>query len=276
MNERLKNIARKLEGSFTKFDSLDDLYYRFRGLIKSQPDYFVHLGPDNLIKIVIYIYSYKTTKGFEMGDKAINNLSFAELLVTNNDNYLQPCKYCGADGDVTCNTCNGNLGITCETCDGEGEVPCDYCEPADEECEECFGEKTVICPDCDGDGETRCPDCDQNGTIQCPECEGEGEVETDEVYCRFWLIATWDKDIKNTCELNVGTTKPIMSETDFLNMENEFIKLSSWDGHDFLNVEPQKMYCINYSDEPALRLTQDYMLIYPNDYKRPRNLEHLQ
>ena len=97
MNEKLKKIALKLEDSIKKFDSIQDLYFKLKRIAISQSDYFSYLGPANLIKLSLYIYSYKMTKGFDMGDKMINNLSFAELMNPLEIQYLKTCEECEGD-----------------------------------------------------------------------------------------------------------------------------------------------------------------------------------
>ena len=196
MNEKLKKITLKLEDSIKKFDSIQDLYFRLKKIAKSQSDYFFYLGPDNLIKLAIYIYSYKMTKGFDMGDKMINNLSFAELSTPSEQQYSKTCEECEGAGEMNCLYCGGTHKVKCKNCEGEGEIDCEYCDSnSDEECDECFGEERIDCPECYGRGAVKCDECDVNGTVECSECEGQGEIDTDEVVVRFVFIATWNKRI---------------------------------------------------------------------------------
>ena len=274
MNEKLKKIALKLEDSIKKFDSIQDLYFKLKRIAISQSDYFSYLGPANLIKLSLYIYSYKMTKGFDMGDNMINNLSFAELMNPLEMQYLKTCEECEGDGEMKCLYCGGTHEINCKKCEGEGEIDCEYCNPEvySYECDECFGEERVDCDECYGRGVVKCEECDVNGTVECDECEGQGEIETDEVVVRFVFIATWSKRIKDQCELSVGTKTPIISEDEFLSLQSDFIILSSGEGHQILDVEPYQMYCLSYSDEPAITLHPNSMNILPTN--KTKNLEY--
>jgi hypothetical protein len=258
MNEKLKKITIKLEDLIKKFDSLQDLYFKLKKITVSQSDYFSHLGPNNLIKLAIYIYSYKMTKGFDMADKIINNLSFAEFAIPSEQQYLKTCKECEGEAWVNCKYCGGTNEIECTECEGYGEVASGY--------------EMVDCKECYGGGVVKCDTCDMYGTIECSECDGIGEIETNEIVVRFAFIATWSKRIKDQCELNVGTNIPIMSEDEFLSLESEFIRLSSGEGHQILDVEPYQMYCLSYSDEPAITLHPQSMNILPTN--KTKNAEY--
>ena len=274
MNEKLKKITLKLQDSIKKFDSIQDLYFKLKRIAISQSDYFSYLGPNNLIKLTLYIYSYKMTKGFDMGDKMINNLSFAELATPSEQQYSKTCEQCEGDGEMNCLYCGGTHEINCKKCEGEGEIDCEYCNPEvySYECDECFGEERVDCDECYGRGVVKCEECDVNGTVECDECEGQGEIETDEVVVRFVFITTWSKRIKDQCELSVGTNTPIMSEEEFLSLESDFIILSSGEGHQILDVDPYQMYCLSYSDEPAISLHSNSMNILPTN--KTKNAEY--
>lgn len=271
MNEKLKKITLKLEDSIKKFDSIQDLYFRLKKIAKSQSDYFSYLGPDNLIKLTLYIYSYKMTKGFDMGDKMINNLSFAELSNPSEQQYSKTCEECEGAGEMNCLYCGGTHEIECKNCKGEGEIDCEYCD-SNYECDECFGEERIDCPECYGRGVVKCDECDVNGQVECSECEGQGEIDTDEVVVRFVFIATWSKRIKDQCELSVGTDNPIMSEDEFSSLDSEYLVLSSGEGHQILDVEPHQMYCLTYSDEPAISLHSHSMNILPTN--KTKNAEY--
>lgn len=271
MNEKLKKITLKLEDSIKKFDSIQDLYFRLKKIAKSQSDYFSYLGPDNLIKLALYIYSYKMTKGFDMGDKMINNLSFAELATPSEQQYSKTCEECEGAGEMNCLYCGGTHKVKCKNCEGEGEIDCEYCD-SNYECDECFGEERIDCPECYGRGVVKCDECDVNGQVECSECEGQGEIDTDEVVVRFVFIATWNKRIQDQCELSVGTDNPIMSEDKFSSLDSEYLILSSGEGHQILDVEPHQMYCLSYSDEPAISLHTHSMNILPTN--KTKNAEY--
>ena len=65
MNDKLKRLASKMVDLFpSEFSSPQDCYDLFQNIYKKQFDYFSYFEPENLIKLVFYLYSYKTTKDF--------------------------------------------------------------------------------------------------------------------------------------------------------------------------------------------------------------------
>ena len=73
MNDKLKRLAIKMVDLFpSEFSSPQDCYNLFQDIYKKQFDYFSYFEPENLIKLVFYLYSYKTTKDFRLAHFAID------------------------------------------------------------------------------------------------------------------------------------------------------------------------------------------------------------
>lgn len=275
MDERIKKVAQKLHKSIKNYNDVSEVYQGVRTIALQQTDYFSYFGPDFLIKLTLYIYSFKTTGDFKLGEKMVNNLSFIQLLTTNNEPSIKECESCNGSGMETCERCKGTGLIECPTCEGDGEVSCEWCDDYDgEECDECLGSETMNCSNCKGSGEVYCPSCRREGETVCETCGGEGEIESeDEVSYEIYFIATWNKQIQNLCELRTETLEPVMSLTQFLRLSNDYLQLTRWDGSAELNIDKDQMYCLDYSNEPEMHL-QKNMLIRPRN-RYIRDLDYL-
>ena len=275
MDEKIKKTAAKLQGLVIHYDDPGEVYYDVRKIAETQSDYFFHLGADNIIKLTLYIYSLKKTGDLKLGEKMINNLSFIQLLVTNNEPSIKECESCGGSGMETCERCKGSGLIECPKCDGDGEVSCDWCdENDDEECDECFGSETMSCNNCEGSSYVYCPSCRREGETVCETCGGEGEIESEiEVSYEIYFIATWNKQIQDFCELRTETLEPVMSLSQFLRLSNDYLQLTRWDGSAELNIDKDQMYCLDFSNEPEIYL-QKNMLIRPRN-RYIRDLDYL-
>jgi len=276
MDERIKKVAQKLQKSIKNYDDVGFVYQGVRMIAMDQTDYFLHFGPDFLIKLTLYIYSLKKTGDLKLGEKMINNLSFIQLLVTDNEPSIKECKSCDGSGMETCERCKGSGLIECPKCEGDGEVSCEWCDDYGmEECEECNGSETMNCNSCAGSGEVYCPSCKGAEETVCETCGGEGEIVDEyEVVYEIYFIATWNKQIQDLCELRAETLEPVMSLTRFLRLSDEFLELIRWGNSGPLKVDKDQMYCIHYSNEPEMYL-QKNMLIRPTN-RYIRNLDYLE
>ena len=276
MDEKIKKTATKLQGLVKHYDGPPgEVYYDVRKIAETQSEYFFHLGADNIIKLTLYIYSLKKTGDLKLGEKMINNLSFIQLLTTENKSTIQECESCYGSGMERCERCKGSGLIECPKCDGDGEVSCDWCdENDDEECDECLGSETMNCSNCKGSGDVYCPSCRREGETVCETCGGEGEITSeDEVSYEIYFIATWNKQIQDLCELRAESLEPVMSLTQFLRLSNDYLQLTRWDGSAELNIDKDQMYCLDYSNEPEMYL-QKNMLIRPRN-RYIRDLDYL-
>jgi hypothetical protein len=275
MDERIKKVAQKLQKSIKNYDDVGFVYQGVRMIAMDQTDYFLHFGPDFLIKLTLYIYSLKKTGDLKLGEKMINNLSFIQLLVTDNEPSIKECKSCDGSGMERCERCKGSGLIECPTCDGDGEVSCEWCDDYDmDECEECNGSETMNCNSCAGSGEVYCPSCGGAEETVCETCGGEGDITSeDEVSYEIYFIATWNKQIQDFCELRAETLEPVMSLTQFTRLNDDYLELIRWNGSSELNLDKDQMYCIDYSNEPEMYL-QKNMLIRPRN-RHIRDLDYL-
>lgn len=262
MDEKLKKLARKVEGLISGGETPQQVYDLLIGVAKKQKDYFTHLGPDNIIKLTFYIYSIKNTNNFELGDKMINNLSFIKLVQTEGNHTVNSCEECGGDGYVRCEACDRTGRVECGECGGDGEVDCFECdgtgevegEEGREGCGNCEGTGQDECSECGGDGEVSCDECGGDGEMVCNECDGNGEIESDSNYDFYVVsIVTWDRDIANVCELREDTNEPAMSEYDFDRLRDEYIMLFSDERSAPINIQENELYCIQITTEPELR-----------------------
>jgi hypothetical protein len=268
MSDKIKRLAKNVTELLTNTETPQETYYSLIRVMRKQKDYFEHMPPENIVKLILYCYSYGQTKSFEESDKMLNNIGFAVLFNNSGDYHREECDNCSGNGETDCQNCDGTQNVECDECSGEGEITCDYCDGdgAVEEngetvtCPECDG-KEQYCKECRGDGEVSCDSC-TSGKETCEYCDGEGEVETKDYTYERYFIVTWDKYIKEKCEYTEGDTKIAFSEYDFDRLRDEYIKLKieeKW--VKFANwVDVNEIYCSYYNDSPRMNLTNDMEL----------------
>jgi len=269
MNEKLKKLSVNLSELISKSETPQEVYDGLVPVMQKQSDYFKYLGPDNIVKLTLYVYSFKTTGKFNVGDTMISSLGFANVFTTEGTEYVKTCDSCDGEGELDCEFCDRGE-ITCETCDGTAEVTCEECdgdgrEMGDgewEDCEACDGTGNGKCEECDGDGYLNCDNC-HDGKNECWECNGNGDVETTELKYDAYFVATWNRDINGDFSLNENTQYPALSEFEFDRLRDEYIVLTYEDDNhaEFQNwVKINEVYCTFYSDEPKLNLTEKMKL----------------
>ena len=265
MNEKLKKLAVNLSELISKSETPQEVYNELIPVMQKQSDYFKYLGPDNIVKLTLYIYSFKTTGKFNVGDTMISSLGFANLITTEGTEYVKECESCDGGGELDCEYCDRGE-IQCDTCEGTGEIMCPECdgdgrEMGDgewEDCEACNGSGNISCEECSGEGVLQCDNCN-DGKNECWDCSGEGEVETSQLKYDAYLVVTWNRDINRDFSLNENSKYPALSEYEFDRLRDEYIILTyEDDGHaEFQDwVKINEVYCTFYSDEPKLNLTE--------------------
>ena len=252
MNDKLKRLAVKMmEFLPSEIKTPQECYELFEPIYSNQNDYFTFFPAESLMKLVIYIYSYNTTQDFKLADKMLNNLSFISIFTTTGNYHYEQCPACNGSSLQRCEGCNGDGKEDCGECDGDGVTE-------DGTCYECNGKGYVTCNQCGGDGE-----------INCYECDATGEYETDKLELNYYYICTWDKFIKDRCELEEGKLEPAMSEYDFDRLRDEYIILGYDEEHSEFRsaVLPNDVYCANYEDEPELHksYSSDFRIWMDND-----------
>jgi RecJ-like exonuclease len=270
MSDKIKRLAKNITELLANTETPQETYYSLLKVLKKQKDYFQHMSPDNVIKLLFYCYSYGQTKSFEQADKMLNNIGFAVLFNNSGDYHREECDNCSGGGEVDCQNCDGTQNVECDECSGTGEVVCDYCEgegtDIDENgetvtCPECDGKEEITCPECHGHGEVSCDSC-TSGKETCEYCDGNGEVETKDYEYERYFIVTWDKYLRERCEYTEGDTDISFSEYDFDRLRDKYIKLKiedKWVKFDnWVNVN--EIYCSYYDDNPKMYLTNDMEL----------------
>jgi hypothetical protein len=246
MNDKIKKLSTKLVDLFPQKEFLDpqEAFTSFSDVYIPQKDYFGNFSPEDIIKLVIYIYSYKNTKDFDYGDKILNNLAFSDLLLITEKEHIATCNQCGGYGGYDCETCYGSGEAQCEECGGDGEIGGD------------------ICDKCSGKGDSECETCGGTGRETCDNCEGHGEFESDEFEYQLYTIACWDKDMNEACEQSEKTPYAAFTYDYFLNRFERYIILSLENDHARLNddLEMDKMYATDYDDNPELTISGQKVL----------------
>jgi hypothetical protein len=278
MDEKLKKLANKMVGLFSEdFKSAQDCYDRFRNVYKQQFDYFQNFDPSNILKLVLYIYSFKNTGDFKLAENILNKSGFASLFIMEPDYYQTECNDCSGEGTFRCDNCYGDGTTACRNCDGDGTVSCETCggdgqveEDGEElECDSCYGSGEIGCDECGGSGNEYCENCDGHGTEDCSTCDGDAMVDTSEHEYKYYVIITWNSFIKNKCELESGTMNPALTEYDFDRLSDEYIVLGYDEEHSEFrsDVLPNEVYCANYEDEPELHksYSSDFRIWMDND-----------
>ncbi len=269
---KLRKLAKKLE-EIVSGNTVQSVYDNLRVLMKSQSDYFERFNAISVLKLTIYIYSLKKTRGFESAEHMIENLFFASLFASSNENYLDTCDYCDS-GMVECNSCDGSGSQECSQCDGEGDVTCDECDgdgeiPSDDEeeedyvkCDECNGKGTTSCWNCAGDGTVDCGDCEGYGRDYCDTCNGNGEVETDDLVYNIYEICSWDKELYNILELKENEDEPALDDDEFSKYRTSSIILNESEEHNefAIDLEPDAFYCYGLDMAYDLNLDSDITL----------------
>lgn len=259
---KYKKMALKIEDLVTNTDQsgIQPIYDEITKIFKSQRDYFSLFKPHELLKIIIYTYSLKLTKKFDLGEKILNTGYFASVFKLSGEKYVKACDNCGTDGYIDCHECDTSGRQTCSSCGGEGDVTCSQCDGSGEmggddgeqdTCDYCWGDGKESCSYCSGDGDVRCGECDGNGSVACYECDGAGEIETDEESYLMFDIFTWNESLKNACELNDNTDTPVMNEDDYDSKMRYSLILDSTEEHDefVIDLDENSYYCIYYDND---------------------------
>jgi hypothetical protein len=279
-NSKLQKLATKMVGLFREdyFESPQICFESFKKIYAQQYEYFGNFNAPSIIKLVLYIYSLKNEGNFKLADSMLNNLGFASLFISGGNVYEVECPDCDGDGHYKCRNCGGDGEIECGHCGSDGQTTCESCggggttyrNGEEENCYECDGDGEVTCSECGGSGSYNCTWCGGSGDINCDKCNGDGYIESSEYEYNYYVIATWNKFIKDRCELQVNTRQPALSEENFDDLRNEFIIIGSDEDHSEFRkwVEFDKFYCTNYDDEPDLFVTKSPTLwMWFNDDK---------
>ena len=262
--EKLKSIAAKLSVLMPSASNPTDVYTSFFELYKKQYEYFTNFAEEDLIKIVIYLWSIIKTGSSNYADDIFKNIFFAGLIHPKGEKVQEECPECDGNGEILCGYCEGEGNVRCDECDGDGAIQCSNCdgdgqvedsEGEFEDCDVCKGDGVEECSSCSGEGSNRCDECLGYGRESCQECNGIGEIETDKDGFYDVQILSWSTDIFNRCEMTQDTDEPALSEKYFDEKSSEeFIVLSSLEeGEEFKHdLDDNYYYCYDLDDSPKL------------------------
>lgn len=266
MNDKIKRLAKNITELLINISTPQNTYFSLNQLMMNQKDYFQHMLPENIVKLIFYCYSLGKTNSYTLGDEMLNKIVFAVVINNTGDIHQEDCNICSGNGEISCEECDGNGNVDCNVCDTTGEVKCDNCDGEGEDsegkgCGECQGKGNVSCEECGGDGRLDCNNCSY-GQETCNQCDGNGQMDTDSFDYERDFIVTWNQQIIERCELTEGQTEITMSEYDFDRLSDDFIKLKineKWDNLSEL-VKSNEIYCTYYNDNPKMYLTTEMYL----------------
>ena len=263
---KLENLAKSLYEEMRDAKTPSDVYTKLMSLAKQQPEYFmVYLGPKNIIKLSILIWSLIETHDFRLAENIFENMIFVVMMDTELEHPETECDDCGNSGRVSCDYCDGTGDEECDECDGDGNETCAFCdgvgEVSDDEgalvtCDDCDGDGTLECSNCAGEGRVRCSSCGGEGDFECQTCDGNGEVEDDSKY-RYTLtyLITWSQQLNNYINSGKEPLTPII-DTSYLNeYDNDYlITYIDSDESDKINIRDYVYYAVDVDDDPELKV----------------------
>ena len=91
MSDKIKRLAKNVTELLTNTETPQDTYYSLVHLMRKQKDYFQHISPENIVKLIFYCYSFAKTKDFALSDKMLNEIAFAVLFNNSGDNHKDEC-----------------------------------------------------------------------------------------------------------------------------------------------------------------------------------------
>lgn len=256
--KKLKNIASNLSQDFKGDQTPTSVYNYIIKIANKQSDYFIHyIGAENLLKIIIYCYSYVKTRDFKLADKIFKNISFVVLFDHEDEMAEKECNECNGGGYVACDNCSrDDAKIRCPTCNGESFFECEACDGigADDEgeiCTECYGSGIIGCKDCI-DGLVNCDVCNGDGELMCGDCDGTGMIDTEEVYYKETYLILWNPQLVELAEKAYENDGWFLKVEDLIDYEDDYILVSTYSDDNKLQswVEPFVYYPIDITDGP--------------------------
>lgn len=267
-NQKIYKIAKNLHdfSGFHSYSSPTNVVTIFSQKKDQTTEYIRNFGPETFVKICIAMWGISRQASLEEVEKWYEELFFATIFYTIGDYHESDCEYCDGNGSIDCDYCDGRGNVDCDECEGRGNVSCEECDGDGEvedggdmkTCDACGGDGEISCDSCDGDGHETCDECGGGGTEGCDHCSGHGTQESDtEKNYYVQLIASWNPSLKNKCELEQETLKPITSHQKFESL-NSVMVLNTDDDHAELDSEVRDnyVYCLEYmGDSPKLHLS---------------------
>lgn len=261
--EKIQSLAKNLSSLIPNdVNSLYEVYIWGISIRKKYSEYFKKMSVPDFLKLIVSIWSYKTTGDFKLSRTIFDKLFFVYFFDTDLDAYVYECDECDGSGELSCSNCDYGQ-IDCDECTGGGDVRCDDCdgsgiisddEGEDHECENCSGSGYVTCEECGGGGQTTCDNCNGSSRESCGNCDGSGEIESDNlvVYTKR-VYLSWNQELKDIAELKLNSPEGIdYSEFERL-VKKDSVLLSEDEDHGTFNedVLSDKYYIFDINDDAS-------------------------
>lgn len=258
VEKKLRGLSKRLVDLIPEVDSPQGVYNHLVPLMERQKDYFQMQSPSFILKLVFYIYSLRKTNDYSLAPKMLDKVFLANFIVTENEFFEESCNQCGGNGTIPCEYCDGTGEVECNNCNGTGKELCPDCDGAGEiysseeeggsVCNTCQGGGEVECYACNGDTNVSCQSCGGKGEQNCYNCDGSGEVQTEYLVYQIYTICSWNKNLKDRCELREDTTTPVISEDAFNGLRKNFILLNSSEQESEFNfpLTNNMLYCFEF------------------------------
>lgn len=282
MDENLKSLASRIRGSVKVTGESPQEYfnYIYPKIFTKNREYFSNFSSEELLKIVLYVYSLKTTGDFTKAEEIFENMAFILAFSTDDEEVTVSCNNCGGEGRQDCNECGGTGNESCQECEGEGNVTCGECggkgkvlddEGNYEPCDYCDNGE-VECDECGGDGRLDCSECDGTGRVYCDYCDGDGEITSeDENYVYVFHIISWNTFLNNRAELVNHTKESLVPNIETLHEMNDVVVLTPTEtlsieiSEDYLDYE---VYVYSYTDSPKIIGNQSFKIKFELDFSK--------
>jgi len=270
MDIDLKSLASRLRGSVkVNSDRPQDYFnYIYPKIFTKNQEYFSNFSSEELLKVVLYVYSLKTTGDFKKAEDIFENLAFMIAFSTDDQVVSVDCNNCGGQGREDCDECSGSGNEECSDCDGSGNITCSECggdgkssdetdeEGNPEDCDFCDGEGQVECDNCGGDGRVDCRECDGTGGINCDYCDGEGEFEDEDLnFVYIYNIISWNPSLNDRAEIVEATKESLVPNLETLLEMDDVVVVQPTEtreeeiSEDYVDDE---IYVYEYTDSPEI------------------------
>jgi len=261
--EKIEKLAMNLS-QMIDVNEVQEIKDKVFGLRKKYKDYFNYVDSNDLLKLILSIYSYKISGSFLISDMIMQRMKFIGVVKTEGESHIESCEECDGYGEKNCDVCNSG-NIECDECQGDGEVDCHECDGSGEiygddgpeECDNCSGTGRDECGNCGGDGNVTCPECNGRDSVECDNCEGNGDITSStEVDYETEYYCTWDKNLIDLSEIRLDTENGIS--------EDEFEKFLSKEGILYLSG-------IEDHGEPMEFVEEDVYYVFYVDDELPKS-----
>ena len=258
--EKIQSLSKNLSSLIPNdVKSLYDVYIWGTSIQKKYSEYFKKMSVPDFLKLIVSIWSYKTTGDFKLSRTIFDKLFFVYFFDTDLDAYVYECDECSGSGEIPCHECD--YGETdCDGCSGSGEIECNECGGSgligddEQECDDCGGSGYVNCGECYGNGRTTCGNCNGSSRETCDQCDGSGDIESEDlvVYTKR-VYLSWNQELKDIAELKLNSPDGMdYSEFERL-VKKDSVLLSEDESQAAMNedVQPGQYYIFDINDDAS-------------------------